>query len=600
MSQVLYRKYRSQTFDELVGQEHVTSILKNAVISGSIAHAYLFSGSRGTGKTSTARILAKALNCLDLGKDGNPCGKCGNCEAIRNGNFLDLIEIDAASNRGIDQIRELKEKLEFLPVEGKYKIYIIDEVHMLTNEAFNALLKTLEEPPAHVIFMLATTDVHKLPPTILSRCQRYDMKLGSDAEIAEVVSRTAESEGIKLDKDALDIMVESANGSYRDSLSLLDVIISAQSASKDPKQVSADEVRRVLGVPDAVLVNDLLSKLVSRDGKAALTCVRELESKGVNLQHFTKYVLKALQEVLVSQIEGSKVNGAYKFAEKVDKRGVLQLINLFIKAEKEMKNLSVPGIMYDMIIAEFVMGESGSVANNSTPKPVRQNSSSVKAADKSIGQIKSITVESDANPLSAPAPSVDLKFESNVKAPIQADATDVIVKLEKEFSISKAASSVTETVKEAASNAQDKVDITLEQLKESWGDVTDRVKSSSTHLAAFVKTAKLLSLDRSIIRIEVPFPFHKDRLEEPRNRDLLSNVFQELFNTNLGVECQVNANPNKKRAVSADVILQNMPKPAEPPKTENAAESKKADSSAKPEKKEYKVSKKVEAIFEGM
>ena len=228
MSRVLYRKYRAQNFDELIGQEHITKLLKNAVRKEQLSHAYLFVGSRGTGKTSTARILSKAVNCLDLKKDGNPCNKCEICVSITNGNFLDLIEIDAASNRGIDQIRELKERIEFAPSKGKYKIYIIDEVHMLTNEAFNALLKTLEEPPSHIIFILATTDVHKLPATILSRCQRYDFRLGTELEIEKVLKSVLKSEKLKIEDEALKLVVRNARGSYRDALSLLDVIVNSQ------------------------------------------------------------------------------------------------------------------------------------------------------------------------------------------------------------------------------------------------------------------------------------------------------------------------------------------------------------------------------------
>src|SRR5690606_38260502 len=254
MSKSLYNKYRSQTFDELVGQESVTKLLKNAVKKGKIANAYLMVGSRGTGKTSTARILAKALNCSHLTEEGNPCNECNHCMAISKGSFLDLIEIDAASNRGIDQIRELKERLEFSPVEGRYKIYIIDEVHMLTKEAFNALLKTLEEPPSHVIFMLATTDVHKLPATILSRCQRYDFKLGSDDDLKGVLEDIAKKEGVKLDSEAVSLIIENAHGSYRDALSLLDVVISGQIASEKPSEVSEAEVRKILGIPDLTMV----------------------------------------------------------------------------------------------------------------------------------------------------------------------------------------------------------------------------------------------------------------------------------------------------------------------------------------------------------
>ena len=263
MSTVLYQKYRSQDFDQLKGQDNVTKLLKNAVKKNQLAHAYLFVGSRGTGKTSTARILAKAINCLEPKKDGNPCLECDNCKSIANGTFLDLIEIDAASNRGIDQIRELKERIEFSPTEGRYKVYIIDEVHMLTTEAFNALLKTLEEPPAHVIFILATTDVHKLPPTILSRCQRYDFRLGTDDEIRDLIKGICKEEKITIQDEALDVVVQNAKGSYRDALSLMDVVYSGQ--EHDKSEITLDEVRKTLGLPDSEKVILLLTSLLDGD-----------------------------------------------------------------------------------------------------------------------------------------------------------------------------------------------------------------------------------------------------------------------------------------------------------------------------------------------
>ena len=302
MPSVLYRKYRAQDFDQLIGQDHITKLLKNAVKTGQIAQAYLFVGSRGTGKTSTARILSKAVNCLQPKEDGNPCNECEVCKAISNGSLLDLIEIDAASNRGIDQIRELKEKIEFSPSEGKYKVYIIDEVHMLTTEAFNALLKTLEEPPAHVIFILATTDVHKLPPTILSRCQRYDFRLGTDDEIKNVLSDVAKKEELKIDEKAMALLVQNAKGSYRDALSLLDVVYSGQEKGK--KEITDEEVRKILGLSDFDKVVVLLKNLEKGDGKKCLEIVEGLEQKGVNLQQFTSYSLMILREILVGKIKG--------------------------------------------------------------------------------------------------------------------------------------------------------------------------------------------------------------------------------------------------------------------------------------------------------
>ena len=357
MSQVLYRKYRMQDFDELVGQDHISGILKNAVKKNSLSHAYLFTGSRGTGKTSTARILVKAINCLNRLDDGNPCNKCEFCKSITAGRFLDLIEIDAASNRGIEQIRDLKEKIEFSPAEGKYKTYIIDEVHMLTNEAFNALLKTLEEPPEHVIMILATTDAHKLPPTILSRCQRYDFRLGSEEEIRALLKNVAKKEKLKISQKGLDILVQNAKGSFRDALSLLDVVYSGQIESAKPDEISENEIRHALGIPDSTMVYYLLEKIVLNDKVAALEMVNEVDRKGVNLQQFCKYIILMLREILLQKMQDNLNEEEYSFAKDLSNSDIIKLINHFLIAERNLKISSVPILEFEMIIGSVNMNE---------------------------------------------------------------------------------------------------------------------------------------------------------------------------------------------------------------------------------------------------
>src|SRR5919109_904551 len=220
----LYRRYRPQTFAAIVGQEHVTRTLRNAIASGQVSHAYLLSGSRGIGKTTIARLIAKAVNCTKA-KDGEPCDSCENCVAIREGRFLDLIEIDAASNRGIDEMRDLREKVRFAPSQGQYKVYVIDEAHQLTPEAFNALLKTLEDPPPHAIFVLATTEAQKIPPTIVSRTQRFDLRRIAHKDIVAQLGRILEQEGVRAEPAALEAIGRHAQGSLRDAESMLDMVI---------------------------------------------------------------------------------------------------------------------------------------------------------------------------------------------------------------------------------------------------------------------------------------------------------------------------------------------------------------------------------------
>ena len=274
----LYRKWRPDNFANLVGQDHVSRTLANAIKSGRIGHAYLFTGPRGTGKTSTAKILAKALNC-EQGPTVEPCNQCEACQRINSGNSMDVFEIDAASNRGIEAIRDLRENVKFAPVNGRYKVYIIDEVHMLTSEAFNALLKTLEEPPAHVVFIMATTEVYKVPATIQSRCQRYDFKRITVDDIFNRLKTVVEDMEIKADDDALRMIAVKADGGMRDALSILDQCIALSEQS-----LTIDRVQQLLGLVGKEWLDKLVGALQSKDAAAVLTMVDEIIRAGKDLQ----------------------------------------------------------------------------------------------------------------------------------------------------------------------------------------------------------------------------------------------------------------------------------------------------------------------------
>ncbi len=290
----LYRRWRPQDFDALVGQQPVKTALSNALTSGRIAHAYLFSGPRGTGKTSTARILAKALNC-ESGPTPHPCGHCLNCERITAGTSMDVFEIDAASNRGIEEIKSLREQLAFAPVNGRYKIYIIDEVHMLTTEAFNALLKTLEEPPPHVIFILATTDPHRIPATIHSRCQRFDFRRVTVDEIAEHLALVAEKSGISADAEALRLIAIQAEGGMRDALSLLDQCgVMAQ-------QVTVQTVREVLGIVGREALRELVLGIGRQDVPQVLEQLNNLLQQGKDVKQILTELTEYLRALLLYQ-----------------------------------------------------------------------------------------------------------------------------------------------------------------------------------------------------------------------------------------------------------------------------------------------------------
>ena len=297
----LYRKYRPLTFSEMVGQKAVIQALQNQVKFGQLGHAYLFCGTRGTGKTSTAKVFARAVNCLNP-VDGNPCNECELCREAESG--FNLVEIDAASNNGVENIRDLREEVQYTPSKGKYKVYIIDEVHMLTQSAFNALLKTLEEPPEHVIFVLATTEPHKVLPTILSRCQRYDFKRITTDEIAEHLADVCEKEGIAADKDALHYIAAIADGGMRDALSILDQC----HAYYMHDTITLDKVRDVLGAVDTQIFTQITDALVRQDAGVLLQAVDQVFSEGRDALQFLTAWNGYLRNVLVSRVLKDKAS----------------------------------------------------------------------------------------------------------------------------------------------------------------------------------------------------------------------------------------------------------------------------------------------------
>ena len=312
--QTLYRKYRSQTFADLVGQEVVTRALQGAISSGRVAHAYLFSGSRGTGKTSSARLLAKALNCLNRAEgSGEPCNACVMCKAIAEGNALDVIEIDAASNRGIDDIRDLREKVRLVPAQGRFKVYIIDEAHMLTPESFNALLKTLEEPPPHVVFVLCTTEAGKIPLTVLGRCQQFPYRRITEEAITKRLAQVAAAEGIAIDADALGLLARIAEGSMRDAIGYLDQLAPLTGGSID-----VAEARSLLGISDPLAVAALFDAVSEGRAHDALHALNGLYEGGADLRPMVRALMERCRDLLVRAIDGRDLAARARLSAALD------------------------------------------------------------------------------------------------------------------------------------------------------------------------------------------------------------------------------------------------------------------------------------------
>jgi len=367
MSLALYRKYRPKTFKEIIGQEHIVKTLTNQICSGMISHAYLFSGPRGTGKTTIARLLAKAVNCENRKpNEFEPCNRCSSCIEINQNRAIDLIEIDAASNRGIDEMRELRKGISFTPSKSKYKVFIIDEAHQLTREAANALLKTLEEPPAHVIFILATTEIQKMIATILSRCQRFDFWNLTLAQITQRLELLCKKEKIEIEKPALELIATQARGSIRDAESLLDQVISFSYTLDQKAKITKEQIKHLLGIVDLSSVSQFVDFLAQRNASKTIAYLQEILEKGNDPQEFIKTLIDYLRKGLLLKINPDLQNhsGIGLTKEEIEKlqtqtkafseSELQKLLQLFLQAENQIKYSSIPQLPIELAVVEAI------------------------------------------------------------------------------------------------------------------------------------------------------------------------------------------------------------------------------------------------------
>ena len=352
----LYRKFRPLNFSEMVGQEHITRTLRNQVIEQRVGHAYLFNGGRGTGKTSAAKILARAVNCLNP-KDGEPCNECEICKAILSGSLTDVVEMDAASNNSVEDIRAIRDEVNFLPTRAKYRVYIIDEVHMLSTGAFNALLKTLEEPPEHVKFILATTEPQKLPATILSRCQRFDFKRISTQDIIKRLEIICKESNIQISKEALELIAILSEGAMRDAISILE-----RCAAEQTEEINEDKVRDLVGIPKITYINKLAKGIINKEPEEAINIVNTILEEGKDIDNFLWELIKYIKDILVykstSKLEiynQEEIKNIKELADSTDKERLLRLIYELSELANNIKWSSQKAIMFEAGIIKACM-----------------------------------------------------------------------------------------------------------------------------------------------------------------------------------------------------------------------------------------------------
>ena len=507
-SQVFYRKWRPQTLAEVVGQEPVTQTLLNALSSGRISHAYLFCGPRGTGKTSTARILAKAVNCLTNGK-GEPCNTCAMCQAITEARALDVIEIDAASNTGVEDIRNLREKVNYAPNQARYKVYIIDEVHMLTNSASNALLKTLEEPPSHVIFILATTEAHKILPTIPSRCQRFDFRRLSQADIVAKLTRICQEESIQMKPEALRLIARAATGSLRDAENLLEQLTTYYGA-----EVEFHQVQVILGITGDWRVKELVKHIVNNNVSAGITTINSVDSDGLDLRQFNRELVEYLRVLLLIKTGADEavdftiddITELKDLAASASLPQILKVVKLF--GELDLGSYSTLPLELALVDCTLSVGGQGEILPEQAEQELRQS-------------------ERVAAPPSAPTPAKQpvvvpepiTEAEQPIAAPEPADVSSPSVPAEAAV-----------TPLEPGSD--------MERLGD-WRQVIEQApeETKRTPAIAILRSAgvKPVQIENDTVVLSFRYDFHKEKMDKRENQQ----VAEKIISNFLGHPCRV-------------------------------------------------------------
>ncbi|MGM0445833.1 MAG: DNA polymerase III subunit gamma/tau [Bacillota bacterium] len=510
----LYRKYRPQKFSEIIGQPAVTQTLLNAIENDRISHAYLFAGPRGTGKTSTAKVLSMAVNCED-DKTDEPCGVCDSCKRIKSGNSIDVIEIDAASNRGIDEIRELREKVKFYPSEGKYKVYIIDEVHMLTTGAFNALLKTLEEPPENVIFILATTEPHKVIPTIMSRCQRFDFSLISEKEIENHLENICKKEELEFETAALNLIARSSQGGLRDALSILD-----QAISYTGENINTEIIEEMLGKTSGDQLQEFMILINNNNTKDAVSLVNDILNEGKDVDRFLEDLKEYINQLLLIKECGIKTNlvklpkERLKEMDKLTEQFSLDQLTNTVNILNEIKNEISLGGNSRINLEVGVFKLSDKIQDKNLLNEVEKLKNKVNKLEEIIKNVK-----------------INTRVEENIETKEKTTENQTEIKVEETTDESQDKREVkTEKV------ADDSKTFDLHQVKKYWPKVLGKIKSEDISMHAIVVESKPVKVEGNKIYLGFPNDknFHRKRAVE--KEEFIAKFFSRQFSINCTVK----------------------------------------------------------------
>ena len=551
---VMARKRRPQAFETVVAQSHVTTTLQNAIRLARVAQSYLFSGPRGTGKTTTARLLAMALNC-EQGPTAEPCGECASCVAIRQGNSMDVLEIDGASNRGIDEIRQLREEVGYAASQGKRKVYIIDEVHMLTTEAFNALLKTLEEPPAHVVFVFATTEAHKVPETILSRCQRYNFRRIPPVAIVEELKQAVDEEGVTAEESALFLIARKADGGMRDALSLLDQVIAFSDA-----EITEDAIQNLLGLIPRDVYFDLTQAIVARDGARALEIVDELTREGSDLGEFVAGLMAHFRHLLIACAAGDLTDENLPEADRVqyaeaaaqfEEADLVRMLNAVGELETQIGRVTEPRFWLELTVMKLVQMTS-SVDLQVLVGRLEQ----LERGLKSQGTVSGRVPAGERQPLSRPAPQPRATSSG-------ADRRVDRAKLSPPTTVPKtpppqqqgngrpAAEQPREEIPPVPDvSSEDPPDFSV--VKNKWAQFVQAVKVEKMSLGTFLAEGQPRAMDGR--QLLVAFPKHREfhANQVRRSRAQVGEVARNIFGGPVAISCEVVYEESKEQVVEEE------------------------------------------------